>query len=239
MSGARRRARRRELDELERGGDAEVVARRRLAAGPVVRLAGGGARPSACARTTTSVSPTTRRSSRPPREGLDRYGAGTASVRFICGLFTPHVELERDLAGFLGTEAALTYVSCWNANQALLDTLCGASTGDRSPTSSTTPRSSTAIRLARPGGKAVYAHADVEALRARARARCPAGSRTPGRHRRRVQHGGRPRAAARDPRGLPRARRDADRRRLARARRRRRPRPRHAPSTSGARARST
>ena len=51
-------------------------------------------------------------------------GPGTASVRFICGKFAPHVELERDLAGFLHTDAALTFVSCWNANAALLDALC-------------------------------------------------------------------------------------------------------------------
>jgi glycine C-acetyltransferase len=98
-------------------------------------------------------------------EGLDRWGAGTASVRFICGLFTPHLELERDLAGFLGTEAALTYVSCWTANQALLDTLCDELTwvlSDELNHASIID----GIRLARPAGKAVYAHADVEALAA-------------------------------------------------------------------------
>ncbi|MGZ8741094.1 MAG: aminotransferase class I/II-fold pyridoxal phosphate-dependent enzyme, partial [Gaiellaceae bacterium] len=56
-------------------------------------------------------------------EGLERYGAGTASVRFICGTFAPHVELERELAAFAGTEAALTYVSCWNANEAVIPSL--------------------------------------------------------------------------------------------------------------------
>jgi len=61
-------------------------------------------------------------------EALDRYGAGTASVRFICGLFEPHLELERGLAEFLGSEAALTYTSCWNANHAVLDALCDAGT---------------------------------------------------------------------------------------------------------------
>ncbi|HST42898.1 MAG TPA: aminotransferase class I/II-fold pyridoxal phosphate-dependent enzyme, partial [Conexibacter sp.] len=40
-------------------------------------------------------------------EGLRRYGAGTASVRFICGLFDCHLELERALAGWVGTEAAI------------------------------------------------------------------------------------------------------------------------------------
>ncbi len=50
------------------------------------------------------------------REALDRYGAGTASVRFICGTFIIHRELERTIADFLRTESSLTYVSCWNAN---------------------------------------------------------------------------------------------------------------------------
>ena len=58
-------------------------------------------------------------------EGLERYGAGTASVRFICGTFEPHLELERALAELSGTEAALTYVSCWNANEAVIPTLTG------------------------------------------------------------------------------------------------------------------
>lgn len=54
---------------------------------------------------------------------LDRFGAGTASVRFICGTFTIHRELETALAECVGTEAALSFVSCWNANEALFATL--------------------------------------------------------------------------------------------------------------------
>jgi glycine C-acetyltransferase len=97
-------------------------------------------------------------------DGLARYGAGTASVRFICGKFEPHVELERDLAEFCGTEAALTYVSCWNANAALLDALC-----DR-PTAIFSDRLNHAsiidgMRLARPAHKAVYEHSDPADLR--------------------------------------------------------------------------
>ena len=55
--------------------------------------------------------------------GLDRYGAGTGSVRFICGTFTIHRQLEAALARFSGTAAALSYVSCWNANEGLLATI--------------------------------------------------------------------------------------------------------------------
>src|SRR5690242_9164579 len=48
------------------------------------------------------------------QEGLRRYGAGTGSVRFICGTFACHRELEQTIARFVGTESALSYVSCWN-----------------------------------------------------------------------------------------------------------------------------
>ena len=59
------------------------------------------------------------------KEALERYGAGTASVRFICGTFTIHRELEEALADLVGTEASLSYVSCWNANEGLCATLLG------------------------------------------------------------------------------------------------------------------
>jgi glycine C-acetyltransferase len=52
-------------------------------------------------------------------EALDLFGAGTASVRFICGTFTIHRELEEALAAFVGTESSLSYVSAWNANEGL------------------------------------------------------------------------------------------------------------------------
>jgi glycine C-acetyltransferase len=55
--------------------------------------------------------------------GLRRFGAGTASVRFICGTFTVHRELEHGLAEFVGTESSLSYVSAWNANEGLTGTI--------------------------------------------------------------------------------------------------------------------
>jgi glycine C-acetyltransferase len=97
-------------------------------------------------------------------DGLRRYGAGTASVRFICGTFAPHRELERALADFSGTEAALTYVSCWNANEAAIPTL----TDERTAILSDELNHASivdAIRLARPAHKVVYPHADMSALR--------------------------------------------------------------------------
>ena len=60
------------------------------------------------------------------KAGLDKYGAGTASVRFICGTFDIHRTLEDRIAQFLSTEASLTYVSCWNANTGLFPTICDA-----------------------------------------------------------------------------------------------------------------
>ncbi|TAM78073.1 glycine C-acetyltransferase [bacterium] len=54
---------------------------------------------------------------------LRTYGAGTASVRFICGTFNIHRELEEELARAFGFGAALTYVSCWSANTGLIPTI--------------------------------------------------------------------------------------------------------------------
>jgi glycine C-acetyltransferase len=51
--------------------------------------------------------------------GLDKFGAGTGSVRFICGTFTIHRDLEEALARFVGCASSLTYVSAWNANEGL------------------------------------------------------------------------------------------------------------------------
>jgi len=97
-------------------------------------------------------------------EGLERYGAGTASVRFICGTFEPHHELERALADLSGTEAALTYVSCWNANEAVIPSLTDDTTvilTDELNHASLID----AIRLSRPAKKVIYPHSDTSALR--------------------------------------------------------------------------
>lgn len=56
-------------------------------------------------------------------EGLEKYGAGTGSVRFICGTFTVHRELEQTIAELVGTEASLSYVSAWNANEGFTATV--------------------------------------------------------------------------------------------------------------------
>ncbi len=61
-------------------------------------------------------------------EGLRKYGAGTASVRFICGTFDIHRRIEDKLASFFDLPAALTYVSCWTANEGLIPTIAVAGT---------------------------------------------------------------------------------------------------------------
>jgi glycine C-acetyltransferase len=55
--------------------------------------------------------------------GLSQYGYGAASVRFICGTQTVHRELEQRLSAFLGTEDAILYSSCFDANGGLFETL--------------------------------------------------------------------------------------------------------------------
>ncbi len=56
---------------------------------------------------------------------IDQYGYGMASVRFICGTHSVHRELEQKLSAFLGTEDAILYSSCFDANGGLFETLLG------------------------------------------------------------------------------------------------------------------
>jgi glycine C-acetyltransferase len=59
------------------------------------------------------------------QEGLERWGYGMASVRFICGTQAVHKELEDQLSGWLGTEDTILYPSCFDANGGLYETLLG------------------------------------------------------------------------------------------------------------------
>ena len=102
-------------------------------------------------------------------EGLRKYGAGTASVRFICGTFDIHRTLEARIASFLGTQASLTFVSCWNANTGLFATVCGegsAIISDELNHASIID----GVRLASKAKRAVYKHGDMADLEARLRA---------------------------------------------------------------------
>ena len=128
-------------------------------------------------------------------DGLQRYGAGTGSVRFICGTFTIHRELEEALARFVGTEASMSFVSAWNANEGLTATV--VEEGDFVISDALNHASIIdSMRLAKAITKcqtAVYKHADMDDLRAKlagARARsgawcgATASSRWKGRSRR-------------------------------------------------------
>jgi len=96
-------------------------------------------------------------------DGLKRYGAGTASVRFICGTFACHRELEDRIARFLGTEAALSYVSCWNANEGLLPSL--VEQGDAIVSDELNHASIIdAARLARQATRKIFKHSDPASL---------------------------------------------------------------------------
>ncbi|MAO83880.1 MAG: glycine C-acetyltransferase [Myxococcales bacterium] len=59
------------------------------------------------------------------KDGLDRFGFGMSSVRFICGTQTLHKDLEAKIADFLGFEDAILYSSCFDANAGLFETLLG------------------------------------------------------------------------------------------------------------------
>lgn len=59
-------------------------------------------------------------------KSIQKYGFGLASVRFICGTQTLHVDLEKKISSFLGTEDTILYSSCFDANGGLFETLLGA-----------------------------------------------------------------------------------------------------------------
>lgn len=103
-------------------------------------------------------------------ESVRTWGAGTGSVRFICGSFDYHRHLEAALAELSGTEACTTYVSCWNANEAIIPTLMSIGGGDVVAISDELNHASIidAVRLGRQINKQsesrVYKHSDMEDL---------------------------------------------------------------------------
>ena len=104
--------------------------------------------------------------------GIRKYGAGTGSVRFICGTFTVHRALEQALARFVGTPAAMSFVSAWNANEGLTATV--VEEGDFVVSDALNHASIIdSIRLAKAITKcttAVYPHGDLDDLVAKLRA---------------------------------------------------------------------
>jgi glycine C-acetyltransferase len=102
-------------------------------------------------------------------DGLTQFGAGTGSVRFICGTFAIHRDLEKGIADLVGTEASLSYVSAWNANEGLTATIVEQNdfvVSDALNHASIID----SIRLAKAITKcttAVYQHSDLDDLRSK------------------------------------------------------------------------
>ena len=59
------------------------------------------------------------------QKGLEQWGFGLSSVRFICGTQTIHKQLEAKISEFLGTEDTILYTSCFDANGGLFETVLG------------------------------------------------------------------------------------------------------------------
>ena len=57
------------------------------------------------------------------KDGVEKWGFGLSSVRFICGTQTIHKTLEKKISGFLQTDDTILYTSCFDANGRLFETL--------------------------------------------------------------------------------------------------------------------
>lgn len=97
-------------------------------------------------------------------QGLKDYGAGTASVRFICGTLDCHRTLENKIAKFVGTPSSLSYVSCWNANEALFPTLVGPDDAIVSDELNHASIIDGMRLMSKKVTKSVYRHSDLEDL---------------------------------------------------------------------------
>jgi glycine C-acetyltransferase len=140
MLGAVKEQLQQQLEEIRRDGTYKAERVITTPQGPHVRVTGNGSPHTGAAA---------RRDTRPPGEvlnlcannylglaqhpevlaaahdGLDRWGYGLASVRFICGTQDVHKQLERKLSEFLGTDDTILYTSCFDANGGLFETLLG------------------------------------------------------------------------------------------------------------------
>jgi glycine C-acetyltransferase len=96
-------------------------------------------------------------------EGARRFGAGPGAVRFISGTYAPHRDLEARLAEFHGREGAMVFSSAYAT---VVGTLVPLITGETLVVSDELNHNCiiNAMRLARPAGKEIYPHLDLEAL---------------------------------------------------------------------------
>ena len=95
-------------------------------------------------------------------DGLKSHGFGMASVRFICGTQDSHRLLEKKISGFLGTEDAILYTSCFDANTGLFETVLGP---EDAIISDTLNHASVidGVRLCKAQRK-IYSHSDMQDL---------------------------------------------------------------------------
>ncbi len=113
-----------ELNRLHQDGlykDERILAGRQ---GTRVRLSGGDEVINLCANNYLGLSGT-QELVEASKEGLERWGYGLSSVRFICGTQQLHKALEQKVSEFLGTEDTILYSSCFDANTGLFETLLG------------------------------------------------------------------------------------------------------------------
>ena len=98
------------------------------------------------------------------KAAIDKFGLGTASVRFICGTMSCHLELENKIREFIGCEAATTFISCWDANTGLMPAI--AATPDDAIFSDALNHASIidGIRLSK-AKRFIYKHADLAELK--------------------------------------------------------------------------
>ena len=161
------------------------------------------------------------------RAAFDEHGFGMASVRFICGTETLHLELERAIADYLGKDDAILFAACFDANGGLFEALLGE---DDAIISDALNHASIidGIRLCK-AKRYRYANRDMNELEDAAQGGRPERRQIEDdRHRRRLldgRHHRRPQGDLRPRRAL---RRDGDDRRLPRHRPSRREGPRHA-----------
>lgn len=151
------------LDSLKDSGQLKQFYQLTSPMGPTVRIQGGGEVVVLCSNNYLGLA------NHPDVvaagiEGLRRYGAGTASVRFICGTFDCHRQLEGTIARFVGTESALSYVSCWNANEALFPTLAGPNDVILSDELNHASIIDSCRLVGKSVSKSVYRHSDLEDL---------------------------------------------------------------------------
>lgn len=96
-------------------------------------------------------------------EAAEKFGTGPGAVRFICGTYQPHKALEKRLAEFHGRESAMLFSAAYATMMGVLPQLM---TEDTLVVSDELNHSCiiNAIRLSQPAKKAVYPHADLDAL---------------------------------------------------------------------------